>query len=890
MLQFLRKFWSFDYTETSQVDRTARWLFPILYVVIVIVVLLMASTPWSPMTLADKLSFFMLDAAVLFLLLALLLLARNGHVMQTAFCMVCLVFFASMLPSFVLFGSIRAPNIAGLFVFVPMTALLLGKRATFYALWISVISVIVLYALEATGLTHPNFAGATGLDTLLLITIGIGLNAVLLLTALHIADEHAARSQAAAAETAAANISLRQSQAELSEIKEQLELRVIERTAELDDVNRALQREVAERKQNELRFRRLAERSPDLIGILDLPAQRWIYVNRHNLFGRPLAQFAVSQTWFDWIHPEDRADVEAHWMSLDREVGALHGVEFRIQRPDGEWEWLFSRVTKLTEDADGASGQVLVTVTVATERKMYEQELKAARTSAELAVRAKSEFLANMSHEIRTPLNAVVGMASLLDETVLTTEQHEYVNTIRISSEALLALISDILDFSKIESPAFALDLVACDLERLLTQIVELVSLEVNRKRLELICEIDGSVPPVVWTDEHRLRQILLNLIGNAIKFTDRGEIVVDLRAEALAPGEARLWLTVSDTGIGIPDDLQGVIFEQFAQADSSHTRRFGGIGLGLAISKRLAQVMGGDIIVASRPGGGSTFTCHVDVRCDEGVGVPRHLPNRAGQTVLLAHPSGAVRAFLTRLLQAWGLVVQEAATLDEANALREEGAASGLVIADQSLVESVDSTALDALVGSAHLLVLISPQDRAARDRFSSRAATGVVNKPVMAQALWNILSDQAQSRPRPTTAPEPPAVADGGSRSARILVAEDNLVNQKVILRILQRGGYEAGVVANGAEAVEAIVTGAYDVIFMDVQMPVMDGLQATRTIRSLPSLARQPYIIALTAAATEVDRHACLAAGMNDFIAKPAQAKHLLEALERAAAENP
>jgi CheY-like chemotaxis protein len=211
------------------------------------------------------------------------------------------------------------------------------------------------------------------------------------------------------------------------------------------------------------------------------------------------------------------------------------------------------------------------------------------------------------------------------------------------------------------------------------------------------------------------------------------------------------------------------------------------------------------------------------------------------------------------------------------------------LVIVDQALVERVDSAALDALAGSAHLLVLISPQDRAARDRFSSRAATSIVNKPVMAQVLWNILSDQAQNRPRPATASEPPAAAEGESRTARILVAEDNLVNQKVILRILQRGGYEVDVVANGAEAVDAIVTGVYDVILMDVQMPVMDGLQATRTIRSLPGLTRQPYIIALTAAATEVDRRACLSAGMNDFIAKPAQAKDLLDAVERAVAEN-
>ncbi len=865
-----------------QADKSGRWLFAILYALIGVVLLLLLSIPWSPISAAEKRAFFLLDVAALAFFVALALLARKGHHKLVAFCVVCLVYLTSMLPAVFFFGTIRAPNIAGFFVLVPLTALLLGKRATYHVVWLSIVSVVALFLFETLGITKPYLTDATGVDTLILITIGIGLNATLLLTALHIADENATHAQAAAAKTAAINQDLMQSQAELREIKEQLEIRVVERTVELDETNRALQHEVAERKQNEMRFRTLAERSPDLIGILDLPAQWWVYVNRTELFGRPLTVTTTPHRWSEWIHSDDLSLCDAHWQALAAGSTEVHGIEFRLQRTDGAWEWLYSRATILSTSPAGVPDQVLVTMTIITDRKRYEQELMAARSRAELAVRAKSDFLANMSHEIRTPLNAVIGMASLLDGTALTAEQHEYVSTIRGSSETLLSLISDILDFSKIESPTFALELGKCEPERLLAQIVDLVGVEVNRKGLELICDIEPSVPPIIMTDEHRLRQILLNLIGNAIKFTEEGEVIVTLHAEPAGNGESIMWMTVRDTGIGIPAELQEVIFEQFAQADTSHTRRFGGIGLGLAITRRLAVLMGGDIAVESVPGQGALFTCHIGVRHAENMHPARILPGRAGQRALVVHPSSAVRGHLHAVLDRWGLSTQESATLDEAQRSLRAQAACDLIVADHTIVSGVALDALNAFVREARLLILAPPQERTVRERLAGRPATTVVAKPVTTQALWRALALPENGVVDAAPAPEA-AVAE--AQVPRVLVAEDNLVNQKVIARILQRGGYAADVVANGAEAVDAIRTGHYDVIFMDVQMPVMDGLQATRTIRALTEPVQQPYIIALTAAATEVDRQACLTAGMDDFIAKPAQAKDIFTALERA-----
>lgn len=865
--------------DDSQDRRTAYWLYSLLYFIFIVLLMLMLTTLFSTMTAQDKAGFTAFNISGLALCTIFYVLARRGQIRLAALGVVACVYLGSALPTVFMFGTIRAPNITGLFVLVPLAALLLGKRAIYYVVALCIATVLTIYALETSGAIQPNVQTAAGID---IILIGLVVNAVLLLTALNNADDSAAQARRAAAEAAAVNRDLIQSQSELQTIKAQLEERVLQRTAQLDDANRMLRMEIAERVQSELRFRSLAEHSPDLIYILDLPSQQWVYVNRQELFDHPLGEPMAQATLSAWIHPDDLPGVTVYWQRLAQDAAPNGGLEFRLRRLDGEWEWLHSREAVLLREPGRLPEQVLVTMTVITPRKLYEEDLKAAHQRAELATRAKSDFLANMSHEIRTPLNAVIGMASLLNATPLTAEQREYTDVIRSSSEALLAVISDILDFSKIETPTFRLEIMPWEPAGLLAQIVDLVAVEVNRKGLELICDLDPSVPACIETDGHRLRQILLNLVGNAVKFTATGEIVLSVRAEPLADDALRLIFTVRDTGIGIPADKQKTIFEQFAQADTSHTRRFGGAGLGLAISRRLAMLMGGDIAVESEPGAGATFCCHIRVQgCIASTPAPR-LHARAGQAVLLVNPNVTMRSALMKQLARWGLHPRAAASQIEAQQLLAEDASVDLVLFDHSLV-TPESVEAGSLFGAMPMWVLAPPQERLLRTQLAGRPHTHFLTKPCTPLALWNSL-DATAPAPRETLL-QPTVAAPAAPAPVSVLVVEDNLVNQKVVMRVLERLGCIVSIAQNGVEAVAAVHSGRFAVVFMDIQMPEMDGLEATRAIRQLPAPVEQPYIIALTAAVAEVDRARCLAAGMNDFVSKPARTEEISAALHRA-----
>jgi two-component system, sensor histidine kinase and response regulator len=645
-------------------------------------------------------------------------------------------------------------------------------------------------------------------------------------------------------------------------------------------------------------FRSLSASSP--VGIYQMDAfGNAIYANQRleEIYGVPFEKLR-GDGWLRSVHPDDREMVK-------KGVAAMLGgsetvLEFRSVTPDGVIRWVAGRAARIPSLA-GRQAVFVGTVDDITDRKLAEKELARSRDAALAASQAKSEFLSSMSHEIRTPMNAILGMAELLDDTPLEPEQKKFLGVMRSNGSALLTLINDILDLAKVEAGRLMLEQTNFDLRAIVEKTVETLGVRAHAKGLELVCQVGQDVPSALVGDPLRLNQILVNLVGNALKFTETGEVIVSVEREPSERDDITLHFSISDTGIGIPCDKIGMLFSNFTQVDSSTTRRYGGTGLGLAIVKRLVDLMGGRIWVDSEPGHGSVFhfTLHYAEAHDTPTIDTPHLRGRLnGVRVLVVDDNAANRMILRKVLERSGAEVSEAMSGEEGLAACAQAQCVGkpyrLILLDCRMPGMDGFEVLQRLRQEHELLpaimMLTSDDLQIQLARAKDIGLAGYLVKPVkrddLLDAIFRTLVGKKESNgvARSTMVPlafQP--LVEGGS--LRILLAEDSPDNRLLVRTFLKRTGYQLDETTDGAEAFVRFKSTKYDIVLMDVQMPRMDGLAATRLIRDFEreTNAAPSRIIALTASALVEDVQRCLEAGADMHLAKPVSKAALLSTIK-------